>query len=645
MKPFVSLCMIVKNEEKVLSRCLDSVKNIIEEIIIVDTGSTDRTKEIALRYTNYIYDFDWTDSFADARNFAQSKANGEWILVLDADEYVDSSNLKASIQEIKELNDTTIEGFEVKIYNFTGFQGERIIQHRSIRIYKNDRKIRYQRTIHEQIGKTEGELKITSSPLTIYHSGYLNKVVKEKDKGSRNRKLLEKEIRLSGNKGFDYFNLGNEYQSLGNYEKALDAYINAYKNKPDIRYSWVSFCLVQMVSCLISLKRYNDALHVINDAENIYSQSPDFKFLKGNIFLLQHRYDDAINELENILTNKNSLEYCLTSIDFLEYLPHRFLGGLYKEKKNYSKSVYHYVKALTDNRLCTHSLYNLLQVLSKFHSDSDIYSFIEERGFIKSQREIVNVIQILLKLQLVSLANKYVEKLEDKTIQNGLRLKIAIYSSQFDEVNNFIEKGTLENFADILKNGLIDIYDLLIYGLLSNNNFIILLSELITKEDKTFIQFVFENNFSNVPKEDYYLNLLERCIQLEQFDLFEQLILKKNYYPKKINLKIGHLLFRYEFTELAFAFYQEVNNLQDYDTEAFIHIIQGFIEKNEFNDALQYAIFALNHEHNDYLIINYAIEAATKTGQDQIRKVLASIALQLFPDSGSMRKTLLSANR
>ena len=75
----ISLCMIVKNEEKLLARCLDSIADLMDEMIIVDTGSTDRTKEIAARYTDKIYDFSWIGDFAAARNFAFSKASMEYI--------------------------------------------------------------------------------------------------------------------------------------------------------------------------------------------------------------------------------------------------------------------------------------------------------------------------------------------------------------------------------------------------------------------------------------------------------------------------------------------------------------------------------------------------------------------------------------
>ncbi|MDD7403815.1 MAG: glycosyltransferase family 2 protein [Butyribacter sp.] len=94
----ISLCMIVKNEEKVLARCLDSLAPVMDEIIIVDTGSTDSTKEIAKRYTSQVYDFAWTGSFADARNYAASKATKEYIYTADADEFVDRENQEKLLQ-------------------------------------------------------------------------------------------------------------------------------------------------------------------------------------------------------------------------------------------------------------------------------------------------------------------------------------------------------------------------------------------------------------------------------------------------------------------------------------------------------------------------------------------------------------------
>ncbi len=97
----ISCCMIVKNEERILARCLDSIADMMDEIIIVDTGSTDATKEIAGRYTDKIYDFEWIDDFSAARNFAFAKATKDYIYSADADEVLDAEN-RARFRALKE---------------------------------------------------------------------------------------------------------------------------------------------------------------------------------------------------------------------------------------------------------------------------------------------------------------------------------------------------------------------------------------------------------------------------------------------------------------------------------------------------------------------------------------------------------------
>ncbi len=112
----ISLCMIVKNEEKILARCLDSVADLCEEIIIVDTGSTDRTKDIAGKYTDRIFDFPWIDDFSAARNFAFSKATQEYIYSADADEVLDEEN-RQRFRVMKEAMLPEIEIVQMKYAN------------------------------------------------------------------------------------------------------------------------------------------------------------------------------------------------------------------------------------------------------------------------------------------------------------------------------------------------------------------------------------------------------------------------------------------------------------------------------------------------------------------------------------------------
>lgn len=147
----VSVCMIVKNEEKVLKRCLDSLKGLWDELIIVDTGSEDATKKIAAEYTNLIYDFQWTGSFSDARNFAFSKAEKEYIYSADADEVLDEEN-RSKFFSLKEHLLSEIEIVQMKygnqlsfgtIYNFD--------EELRPKLFKRQREFRWKEPVHEMV--------------------------------------------------------------------------------------------------------------------------------------------------------------------------------------------------------------------------------------------------------------------------------------------------------------------------------------------------------------------------------------------------------------------------------------------------------------------------------------------------------------
>lgn len=111
----VSLCMIVKNEEKVLERCLKSVADLCDEIVIVDTGSTDSTKSIAAKYTSHVYDFEWCDDFSAARNFAFSKCSCDYIYSADADEYLDEDN-RIQFKNLISVLDPAVEIVQMHYY-------------------------------------------------------------------------------------------------------------------------------------------------------------------------------------------------------------------------------------------------------------------------------------------------------------------------------------------------------------------------------------------------------------------------------------------------------------------------------------------------------------------------------------------------
>lgn len=180
----ISACLIVKNEEKVLERCLQSLEGIYDELIIVDTGSTDKTKEIAKRYTDLVYDFVWIDDFAAARNYSFSKATMEYIYVADADEVIDKENHQKFLQ----LKEHLLEDIEVvQMYYTNQLQYNTTYNFNCElrpKLYRRLRKLQWIDPIHESVRL---EPVIYNSDIEITH-------LPESNHGPRDFKTFQKMI-------------------------------------------------------------------------------------------------------------------------------------------------------------------------------------------------------------------------------------------------------------------------------------------------------------------------------------------------------------------------------------------------------------------------------------------------------------------
>lgn len=202
----ISLCMIVKDEAKILARCLDSIADLVDEIIIVDTGSSDDTKKIAAEYTDRIYDFKWTWDFAEARNYAFSKAGMEYIYSADADEVLDAANREA----FRRLKETLLPEIDIvqmyyanqlsygTIYNFD--------KELRPKLFKRLRTFQWQGAIHEQIGLEpviyDSEIEIRHMPENNHKDRDLAAFARMTEEGARLDKRLHniyaKELFISG---------------------------------------------------------------------------------------------------------------------------------------------------------------------------------------------------------------------------------------------------------------------------------------------------------------------------------------------------------------------------------------------------------------------------------------------------------------
>lgn len=157
----ISCCIIARNEERTLEKCLSSVSCLVDEIVFVDTGSEDKTLDIASVFTDRIFRLAWIDDFSFARNYALERARGEWIIFLDADESIKVDRIW--LRDFLDYKKHTEDAFLCAFYDL-GHEFDRNIIERSVtRIFRNLPCIRYQRTIHEYLEKDTGKLLTTES--------------------------------------------------------------------------------------------------------------------------------------------------------------------------------------------------------------------------------------------------------------------------------------------------------------------------------------------------------------------------------------------------------------------------------------------------------------------------------------------------
>jgi Glycosyl transferase family 2 len=185
--PQLSLCMIVRNEAANLPACLDSVAGLADDIVVVDTGSTDATRDIARAHGARVIDAPWTGDFAAARNLALAAALGEWILVLDADELLPH----ASRIRIRELISAPAHSAYNLVQKNRLVEGTHVSVH-IVRLFPNDPRVRFERPIHEQVNTSleRACIRIVDTDIVFDHSGYASVTVLA-GKTERNRRIIE----------------------------------------------------------------------------------------------------------------------------------------------------------------------------------------------------------------------------------------------------------------------------------------------------------------------------------------------------------------------------------------------------------------------------------------------------------------------
>lgn len=214
----LSLAMIVRDEEEMLPGCLASVKDIVDEMIVVDTGSTDNTPAIARSFGAQLIDAEWRDDFSAARNVGLAAARGRWILVMDADERFVGS--KKALQRV--LRKPGVIAFDVAIHNEIDGREDR---HSSVRLFRRLPGVRFERRLHEQVipslMRVRPDGRFEQAPFHLRHLGYEKSEVERKGKRARNIALATSEAAAHPDDAFSLYNLALEHMAAGDIDEGL----------------------------------------------------------------------------------------------------------------------------------------------------------------------------------------------------------------------------------------------------------------------------------------------------------------------------------------------------------------------------------------------------------------------------------------
>ncbi|MCM1156480.1 MAG: glycosyltransferase [Roseburia sp.] len=294
----ITVCMIAKNEDNHIEECLKRLRPCKFEIVVVDTGSVDRTVERAQRYTDKVFHFDWCSDFSAARNYSISQASNDWVLNIDCDEYLENINLETIAAALKDNQESV--GMIVRNNPYI-IQGARSIMSERIGRLFNRRYCHYEGIIHEQVTTLEGKEPASFElPLTFYHEGY----VAESDKrmrATRNLEMLLRDLETKEANPYIYFQLGQNYVYLNDLEKAAHYYKLGLDLNCDPHYAFVQTMLETYGYCLIELAQYDLALE-LQEKYDLFADRADFVYLMGMIYMKKNMWEKAIEEFTKATT-------------------------------------------------------------------------------------------------------------------------------------------------------------------------------------------------------------------------------------------------------------------------------------------------------------------------------------------------------
>ncbi|MBI2267563.1 MAG: tetratricopeptide repeat protein [Armatimonadetes bacterium] len=351
----LSLCMIVRNEERFLSQALDSVKDLVDEMVVVDTGSEDNTVAIAQSYGARVSSHEWKNDFAKARNRAISEATGDWILMLDGDEVLD----RRCFSRIRELIQKDVQvGYSFKFVNIMNDNEDPdIVRHYYIRLFPRSEDIYYKGALHEQVTQRipdpdgtfiEFPVDRIVTDVVIYHQGYKPDLYRGRNKSERNIGILMESLEREPDHPFHHFNLGVSYFLDSEHEKALFEFERA-ETLCHPRHSYLPMVLIYGALCHQILGHMDRGLEKARKAVLVLPTSSEAHCILAS--LLETRGDDAGAEQEYLKAlecGKHDNVYIFSDRSTSGWRTCNQLGMLYTRMGRMDEAISYFERAATE---------------------------------------------------------------------------------------------------------------------------------------------------------------------------------------------------------------------------------------------------------------------------------------------------------
>lgn len=282
----ISVCVIARDEEKFIEQCIKSVSSVADEIIVADTGSKDKTVQIAKRLGAEVFYFKWIDDFSAAKNFAMSKATGDWILFLDADEELNAHDVTVLR---KAVNDSNQVVYSLIMVNYLDVGLNRKTVHRAPRLFRNFKGFRYQGKIHEQIRDKNGRpLETKPLDMSIFHYGYIPDSLSGRNKFERNLKLLKSKLSENPEDLDALASLATQYFVAKDYENSLTRSLKLLEicnQKKSAEKSLLVTAFSISCECLNEMNRYSEAVEFGKRACELEPENPTNIYRLGRAHL------------------------------------------------------------------------------------------------------------------------------------------------------------------------------------------------------------------------------------------------------------------------------------------------------------------------------------------------------------------------